>query len=64
LKEKGNFERDPHLYDLAIYDGRTLLGTVGEGVCGFHAETADGRDLGRFPNVDAARAAILATRAR
>jgi hypothetical protein len=49
---------------LAIYDGRTLLGTVGESICGFHAETVDGRDVGRFPNVDAARNAILAHRQR
>ena len=47
----------------AVYDGREFLGRVFETPTGCHAENADGRDLGRYPNRAAVEhAALIAAR--
>lgn len=46
--------------DLALYDGRTLLGFLRGSVAGCTAYTADGRALGAYANQRAAKAALIA----
>lgn len=57
---------NPERVEFSVYDGRRPLGEVVETPgCGCHAATADGRDLGHFPNRAAAsHAVIAAARAR
>lgn len=50
--------------DLAVYDGRTLLGFLRGSVAGCTAYTADGRTLGAFADQRAAKAALIALIAR
>ena len=49
---------DASRHNLAVYDGRTLLGHVREEGGRCLATTADGRDLGEFPNRKSAVNAI------
>lgn len=46
--------------DLAVYDGRTLLGFLRGSVAGCTAYTADGRTLGAYADQRAAKAALIA----
>lgn len=60
----GFAERSSSPFDgLSVYDGRTLLGTTFDLGCRYAAQLADGTDLGTFPNLEAARGAILAASA-
>lgn len=60
---KANRDGDA-LEPLSVYVGRDCLGSIFDLGCKVAASLEDGRDLGTFPSIEAARQAILAARPR